>query len=66
MRNSRQAVNQANFNAELLARTKIKLPPIEVQKQLAAQLNEEMAVVKQNRRLMEIFEQKIKDRISEV
>lgn len=66
IRNSRQAVNQTNFNGELLAKTKIQLPSIEVQKQLAAQLNEEMAIVKQNKRLIEIFEQKIKDKINEV
>ncbi len=66
MRNSRQAVNQTNFNGEMLAQTKIQLPPIEAQKQLVTQLKEEMSVIKQNKMLIKIFEQKIKDKINEV
>lgn len=42
------------------------LPPLEAQRQIVEQINEEMAIVDQNKRLIEIFEQKIKDKISEV
>lgn len=66
MRNSRQAVNQTNFNGEMLAQTKIQLPPIKVQEQLVAQLKDEMVFINHNKGLIEIFEQKIKDKISEV
>ena len=66
MRNARQAVNQTNFNGDLLNKTKLSVPYIEIQNQIVSQIEEEMAIVKQNKQLIEIFEQKIKDKISEV
>ncbi len=66
MRNSRQAVNQTNFNGELLSQTQIKLPPLETQHEIVEQINEEMDIVEQNKRLIAIFEQKIADKIAEV
>lgn len=45
---------------------RIPLPPLEVQQQIVEQINEEQAIVNQNKRLIEIFEQKIKDKIAEV
>lgn len=44
----------------------IPLPSLEIQKKIMLQIKEEMAIVDQNKRLIEIFEQKIKDKISEV
>ena len=44
----------------------IPLPPIEIQNEVVEKINEELAIVEQNRRLIEMFEQKIKDKISEV
>ena len=44
----------------------IPLPPIDIQKQIADKIYEEMRIVDQNRRLIEIFQQKINDKISEV
>lgn len=44
----------------------IPLPSIEAQKSIASSMNEEMAIVDQNKRLIEIFQQKIKDKIAEV
>ncbi|MEG1862890.1 MAG: restriction endonuclease subunit S, partial [Oscillospiraceae bacterium] len=44
----------------------IPLPPLEIQHQIVKNINEEMAIVEQNKRLIEIFEQKIKDKINEV
>ena len=41
------------------------LPSLETRK-IMLQIKEEMAIVDQNKRLIEIFEQKIKDKISEV
>lgn len=45
---------------------KIPLPTLLVQQQIVEQVNEEMGIVDQNKRLIQIFEQKIKDKISEV
>lgn len=66
MRNSRQAVNQTNFNAEELKNTQIPLPPLDVQQQIVNQIDKEMQIVKQNKLLIEIFEEKVKDKIAEV
>lgn len=66
MRNARQAVNQSNFNGDQLAKTKLRMPNIDEQKRIMATIYEEMAIIEQNKRLIEIFEQKIKDRIAEV
>ena len=44
----------------------IPLPSIETQKSIASKLNEEARIVEQNKRLIEIFQQKIKDKIAEV
>lgn len=44
----------------------IPLPSIEAQKSIASSMNEEMAIVDQNKRLIEIFQQRIKDKIAEV
>jgi len=61
----RQNVNGL-FNREELKEVLIPLPSIKVQQQMIHKINEEMAIVRQNKRLIEIFEQKIKDKISEV
>lgn len=66
MRNARQAVNQTNFNGDQLSKTVLRVPDIETQRTIMAKIEEEMAIVEQNKRLIEIFEQKIKDRIAEV
>lgn len=44
----------------------IPLPSIETQKSIASKLNEEVRIVEQNKRLIEIFQQKIRDKIAEV
>lgn len=66
MRNARQAVNQTNFNGDMLSKTRLAVPDIKIQNQIVLRINEEMAIVEQNKRLIEIFEQKIKNRIAEV
>lgn len=45
---------------------KTPLPPIETQKEIVAQIEEEQKLVDSNKQLIEIFEKKIKDKISEV
>ncbi|WP_303862508.1 N-6 DNA methylase [Alkalibaculum bacchi] len=44
----------------------IHLPPLAVQKQIVEEVNEEMEIIEKNRLLIELFEQKIQDKISEV
>ena len=45
---------------------KIPLPPIEIQNQIVAQIEKEQTLVNANKELIEIYEQKIKDRIAKV
>ena len=66
MRNARQAVNQTNFNGDQLSKTKLAVPPIGIQRDIVNGFEEEMAIVDQNKRLIEIFQQKIKDKIAKV
>ena len=66
MRNARQAVNQSNFNGEQLTKTKLRIPSIDEQQRIMAIIYEEMTLVEQNKRLIQIFEEKIKDKIAEV
>ena len=46
--------------------TQIAIPPLEIQKHIVDSINAEMKIIEQNKRLIEIFEQKISDKISEV
>jgi type I restriction enzyme M protein len=45
---------------------RIPIPPIDIQKQIVLQIEEEQKLVEANNKLIHIFEQKIKDKISEV
>jgi type I restriction enzyme M protein len=45
---------------------KVPLPDIKTQRQIVAQIEKEQALVNANKQLIEIFEQKIKDRIAKV
>lgn len=44
----------------------VSLPPLDDQRKIVDQTEEEIAIVEQNKRLIEIFEKKINDKISEV
>ncbi|MDA2922523.1 N-6 DNA methylase [Patescibacteria group bacterium AH-259-L07] len=59
-------VAQYNLSLSQIADIKIPLPSLEVQKQIVAEINIEKEVVEQNKKLIEIFERKIKKKISEV
>src|SRR5690606_31948017 len=58
--------NQSNLNGKLIKELKIVVPDIEIQRQIVAQIEKEQALVDANKLLIEIFEQKIKDRIAKV
>jgi type I restriction enzyme M protein len=59
-------INQSNINAKILGTFRIPLPPLETQHQIVAQIEKEQELVNANKQLIEIFEQKIKDRIAKV
>lgn len=55
------SINQSDVNA-----LRIYLPPLPLQQKIAKNINEEQAIINQNKRLIEIFEVKIKEKITEV
>ena len=58
---SREALNYSQIKQII-----IPLPSIETQRQIVAQIEKEQKLTNANKQLIEIFEQKIKDRISKV
>lgn len=63
---AQRAVNQASIKTADLKQLSIPLPAMETQKRIVAAIGEEMRIVDQNKRMIEIFQQKIKDKIAEV
>lgn len=57
---------QPQFNGNAVVKIKLPVPPIETQRQIVTQIENEQALVNANKELIEIFEQKIKDRIAKV
>ena len=57
---------QPSISQSTVLELKIPLPPIETQKEIVAQIEEEQKLVDSNKQLIEIFEKKTKDKISEV
>ena len=51
---------------KLIENTEVLLPPLVIQQEIISQVGAEQAMVDANKNLIEIFEQKIKDKISEV
>ncbi|NIA10928.1 MAG: restriction endonuclease subunit M/S, partial [Nitrospiraceae bacterium] len=47
-------------------RYKIPLPPLEIQKQIVTQIEKEQKIINANKKLITIFENKIKDKIADV
>lgn len=57
---------QPQFNANALIKIEIPLPPISVQQEIVKRIEEEQALVNSNKKLIEIFEQKVKDEINKL
>jgi len=55
-----------NISQDNLKILKIPIPPIEEQQSIVKAIEEEMQLVAANKKLIELFEQKIKDKINEV
>ncbi len=54
-------LSQANMN-----RIPIPLPPLEIQRQIVAEIEAEQALVEANRKLIEVFERKIQAKLAEI
>ena len=61
-----EGVTIARLYNGIIEETKIPIPSFEEQNSIVEAIEEEMQLVNANKRLIEIFEQKIKDKISEV
>ena len=57
---------QPKLNQKALNSITIPLPDLETQRQIVAQIEREQELINANKQLIEIFEQKIKDRIAKV
>lgn len=55
-----------NLNSKLVQSVKIPIPPIDVQKKVISEIKLEREIVKNNSKLAELFQQKIKDKIDEI
>jgi len=53
-------------NRDYVKRIKIPIPPLEIQQQIVAQIEEEQGLVNANKKLIDIFEQKMNGRIAKV
>lgn len=61
-----QGANIRNLSQGILNDIEVPIPPREIQMEIVNKLNNEQDLVNANKQLIEIFEQKIKDRIAKV
>jgi len=54
------------IKAKTLKTIEIPIPPLEIQKEIVAKIEEEQKLVDSNKKLVKIFEKKIKDKIDEI
>ena len=66
MQNSRQAVNQTNFNGALLADTEIYLPPISEQEKMVNIMLEEEKAIEECKKLIKLHQEKINTKIQSI
>jgi len=55
-----------NLNSKLVRNVTIPLPHLSVQREIVAELEAERALVESNRKLIEVFEKKIQERLAEI
>ena len=55
-----------NLNSALVSKVEIPLPKLPIQKEIVSQIEAEQEMVNSNKKLIKIYEQKIKDKIGEV
>ena len=61
-----EGVTIARLYNKIIEETKIPIPPLDIQRQIVAQIEKEQELVNANKQLIKIFQQKIKDRIGKV
>lgn len=66
MQNSRQAVNQTNFNGTLLADTEIYLPPISEQEEMINVMLKEEKAIQECKKLIKLHQEKINTKIQSI
>ena len=66
MQNSRQAVNQTNFNGALLADTEIYLPSVEEQKEMINTMLQEEKAIAECKKLIKLHQEKINTKIKSI
>ena len=62
----RKRKRQAEINKNQLYSVGIPIPPLSVQQKIVAQIEAEQEMVNANKKLIEIYELKVKDKIGEV
>jgi len=66
LKNTGRGANIRNLSQEILKEIKIPLPPLNIQKQIVARIEEEQQMVDANKKLIEIYQGKIKEKIDEI
>jgi type I restriction enzyme M protein len=66
IRNLTGDIQRSGLNMSLIKKIKIPFPPLEIQKQIIARIENEQKAIDSNKELITIFENKIKDKIAEV
>jgi len=66
LRGLKVGVAQYNISLAQVSDFEIPLPSIEIQKKIVVEIKEEQKMIETNKELIELFEQKIKDKISEL
>ena len=61
-----QGGGQPQFNANAIKKIKVPVPPVEAQKEIILKIENEQKIIDSNKELIKIYEQKVKDKISEV
>ena len=59
-------VRQANISSRSIEKIKIPVPSLDIQKQIVKKLEEERQIVEGNKKLIEIYTQKVEDRINKI
>ena len=57
---------QPQFNANVIKKIRIPIPPLKTQQKIVAEIEAERELVDANKKLIEIFEKKLKDKIGDV
>lgn len=57
---------QPNISQQIIRNFQIPLPPIEIQREIVAELEAEQKLIDANKKLIEIYQQKVKSKIAEV